>query len=140
LSAGVAVYNDTFKNNDVGVNFANYDAACSNPASKATNNRAYNDTMSSAAVTNVSGLCDGSASCGGSLVGYQAGAEDVGNSDSLYNILATGAGYTREGTYDYSVNPPVFTKTGPDNAFVRLVDAGDSFPTLNAHVFNVSDQ
>ncbi|HUD11711.1 MAG TPA: hypothetical protein VMS08_04840 [Candidatus Saccharimonadia bacterium] len=133
LVTGSNFYDNTLVGNDVGIYLSNYNPACTKPPVTATNDKAYDNVLTNTAVTNVSGLCDGNAACGGKLIGYQAGVADVGDSDSINYNEISGQGYATQGTYDFTKNPPVFTQTGANSAFVRPVDAGGSFPTTNVN-------
>ncbi|HVU59401.1 MAG TPA: hypothetical protein VHC98_01005 [Candidatus Saccharimonadales bacterium] len=131
LSKDVTVQGNKLIDNDVAVDFVNYSSDGTGPAATATKNSASGNWIFSASVTNTTGLCNGGAACGGQNIGYQAGVQDIGNKDSACYNTIVGPGYTEEGSYDYSVTPPVFTQTGADTALVRTIDAGDTFPTTN---------
>jgi hypothetical protein len=139
LTIGVDVSNNVLINNDIGVALANYNSDGSGASATPTKDYAIGNFISDSAVTNVSGLCNGGTSCGGQLIGYQAGISDVGNSDGIFNNDIDGKGYDKQGKYDYKANPAVFTQTGPNVAFVRPIDAGGSFPTINAKVRDNND-
>lgn len=128
------IHDNTLLGNDVGVYSVNYDDSCTNVTPNVTKVQIVNNFIRSNAVNNTTGLCDGSASCGGQAIGYQAGVDDVGNSDTICGNQIYGDGYKYQGTYDYSSTPAVFTQTGPNSAVVRHVDAGDTFPTTDPHI------
>jgi len=88
LTTGVDVKNNTLVNNDVGIFLFNGDATCNGAPATPTNNSAHNNTISNDAVTNTSGNGDGR--------GYQAGIDDVGNSDEMTNNTISGAGYATQ--------------------------------------------
>lgn len=131
LVANVMIANNRIVNNDIGIALDNYNADASAPASSPTRDQAINNQISDNAVTNISGLCYGAIACGGKLIGYQAGISDVGDRDIIVGNTISGKGYNAEGLYNYKVNPPVFTKTGPDNAVVLPIDTGSTFPTTD---------
>ena len=135
LTTGVQISNNTLYNNDIGVALVNYSSDGSGASTSRTDDSVYGNYIFSSAVTNVSGLCNNTVSCGGAFIGYQAGIEDIGNGDSIFYNQINGRGYAAQGQYNYSVVPSVFTQTGPNSAFVRPIDAGSSFPTINAKVY-----
>jgi Right handed beta helix region len=139
LSKNVHIFDNTLSGNDVGIALANYNSDGSGAATSPTNDEANDNMLSNSAVTNVSGLCDGSSYCGGELIGYQAGVQDIGRNDDILDNMVSGNGYASQGTYKYTTNPAVFTQTGPNQAFVRDVDAGGtigSFYDNNPNVHN----
>jgi len=136
LVTGVTLRDNTFAGNDVGIDMADYNKLCTAAPAAATNDQASDNVLSDSAVTNISGLCDGSVACGGLQIGYQAGIADVGNSDTVTDNELSGVGYQAQGTYNYKVSPAVFTQTGANAAFVAPVDAGGSFYDTNAKVKN----
>lgn len=124
LSTNITVQNNKFVGNDVAVNFANYSDDFSGSATSPTKNSAQNNWIFSARVSNTSGL----QTSNDGWIGYQAGIEDVGDKDMACNNTIVGPGYTSQGTYD--VNTEV-ANPGPDNAVVRDIDAGYTFPTTD---------
>jgi hypothetical protein len=140
LVTNVNVNDNKLVNNDVGIYMVNYDSGGDGPATTPTKDKATDNWISNKAVTNVSGICYGDISCGGSLIGYQAGINDVGDQDTICYNSISGIGYAYQGKYNYSVNPPVFTQTGPNSAVIRAIDAGDTFPTTDPQIcHNVGD-
>jgi hypothetical protein len=97
LTTGVDVKNNTLVNNDVGIFLFNGDATCNGAPETPTNNSAHNNTISNNAVTNTSG--------NGDHRGYQAGVDDVGNSDEITNNTISGAGYAAQDTATALVIP-----------------------------------
>jgi len=130
------IHDNDLTNNDVGIFAVNYDNStnCTGVTTAPTNVKINDNVIRNSSINNVSGLCDGSTSCGGQLIGYQAGIEDVGDSDTICNNVIGGPGYAWQGMYNYSSTPSVFTQTGTKSVFVRPIDAGASFPTTNVKV------
>lgn len=124
LSTNVVVDNNKLVGNDEAINFANYSTDGNGPATSATKDVASNNWIFSPAVTNTSGLYTSN----DGYIGYQAGIEDVGDKDSACSNTIIGPGYTDEGSYDATS----FVATpGPDDAVVRDIDAGYTFPTTD---------
>jgi hypothetical protein len=123
LSTNVSVQNNKLIDNDEAINFANYNSDESGAAASRTKNTADNNWIFSAKVTNTSGLYTTTG-----YIGYQAGIEDVGDNDSACGNTIVGPGYTDEGSYDATT---FIATPGPDNAVVRDIDAGYTFPTTN---------
>ena len=154
LVTKVDINGNKLVNNDVGIYMVNYDSSCTSPAATPTKDTAVDNWISNSAVTNISGLCGGDSNpldipqyadflaCGGEYIGYQAGINDVGNMDFACDNNISGVGYAKQGKYNYVPTPPVFMQAGPNVAFVRHIDAGDTFPTTdfstchNDHFFN----
>ena len=83
LSTGVQVFGDKLVNNDVGIDFANYNTACTGPATTATHDRAIADTiMKSDGDTNTSDY--------NGFTSYQAGVADAGTGDLFVHLTITG--------------------------------------------------
>ena len=136
LSVGVMVEGNHLVNNDVGIYLNNYNDNFSGAASTPTRDEAINNVISDDAVTNISGLCiAGEVYCGDQLIGYQAGINDIGNKDVIVGNHISGPGYEPQGSYVYSPTASIFTKEGPDNVLIRPIDAGYSFPTIDAMVY-----
>ncbi len=123
LATNVSVTNNKLVDNDEAINFANYNSDASGPATSQTKNVASNNWIYNSNVTNTSGLV----ATNGNF-GYQAGIEDVGDKDSACNNTIVGPGYTDQGSYDGTTNT---VTPGPDNAVVRDIDAGYTFPTTD---------
>lgn len=124
----VKVTNNKFVNNDVAVDFVNYnhDASMAGPngqASSPTNDVARNNWIFSSSVTNTSGLV-----ANNGVFGYQAGIQDVGDGDSACNNTIVGPGYTDEGSFDAATN---IATPGSNNAVTRDIDAGYTYPTTD---------
>ncbi|HVS79321.1 MAG TPA: hypothetical protein VHD84_03500 [Candidatus Saccharimonadales bacterium] len=124
LAKNVTVDSNKFIDNDVAVNFANYSNDGSGQATSVTNNVAKNNWIFSSKVTNTSGLYTSN----DGWIGYQAGIEDVGDRDSACNNTIVGPGYADQGSYDTTT---MTATPGSDNAVVRDIDAGYTFPTTN---------
>ncbi len=84
-TVGTQIVGNTAANNDVGVYLSNLAENGSAPTT-ATNVKVVNNTISSDAVQNTTGLS--------STMGYQAGVSDVGNNDKIVNNDISGIGYT----------------------------------------------
>lgn len=123
LTEGITVDSNKLIDNDVAVNFANYNADGSGQASSATKNVAANNWIFSSKVTNTTGLVAANGN-----FGYQAGIEDVGDRDSACGNTILGPGYVDEGSFDSATNTAT---PGADNAVVRDIDAGYTFPTTD---------
>jgi hypothetical protein len=117
LSKGVEVEGNVLSNNDVGIYLNNYSAGCNAPAKQQTNDKALNNTISNDAVTNQSSF---TAANGDTYTGYQAGIDDIGNSDVISHNTITGIGYT----------PAQLT---PGGVFVIPIDT-ISFPTTHPRI------
>lgn len=128
------IHDNTLIGNDVGVYSVNYDSSCSDVTPNVTKVKIVDNYIRYNAVNNTTGLCGGDASCGSQPIGYQAGVDDVGNTDKICGNEISGAGYAYQGEYDYSQTLPIFTQTGANSAVVRHIDAGDTFPTTNPQV------
>jgi len=90
IVTSVDVHNNTAVNNDVGISMENYNAACDGASTAPTKNRAYNNNVTSNAVTNA----------------YQAGIADVGNLDQIGNNKISGKGYAVLPTdFTSAINP-----------------------------------
>jgi hypothetical protein len=131
LVTNVNVGNNKLIDNDVAINFANYDSGGTGAATSPTKNTANNNWIFSSRVTNVTGLPIKPSGA----VGYQAGIEDAGNHDSACGNTILGPGYTDQGSYDATAQTAV---PGSDNAVVRDVDAGYTFPTIGFSVCHSS--
>jgi len=112
LVTGALVTNNTLVNNDVGIYLNNYNSACSAPAPTVTNDLASYNTIRNDAVSNVG---DGTSS-GFDYKGYQAGIDDIGNTDRIIHNTISSVGYT----------PVQSTPGGP---FVKPIDI-TSFATI----------
>lgn len=133
----VSVTHNKLVGNDIGVAFANYDAACAKSASVATSDTAcYNQVSNShgyphgvpSAAANITGWAKPD-------VGYQAGIMDVGNHDVICHNSIFGAGYSPLGATNSLPNPPA-------PAFVRPVDivSGPAIsPSASNNTFNGSN-
>lgn len=129
LSSKVTVKDNKLVDNDVAVNFANYNGNFSGSATTPTKDVATNNWIFSAKVTNTSGLF----SSNDGWIGYQAGIEDVGNKDSACGNTIVGPGYTDQGSYNATT---MAATPGPDHAVVRDIDAGYTFPTTDFSTCN----
>jgi len=127
LVTNVNVGNNKLIDNDVAINFADYNDSGDGAAASPTKNTANNNWIFSSRVTNTTGLPVQPSGA----VGYQAGIEDVGNRDSACGNTILGPGYTDQGSYDATAQTAV---PGPDNAVVRDIDAGYTFPTTDFSV------
>jgi hypothetical protein len=119
VSVGVEVEGNVLSDNDVGIYFNNYSANtnCNAPATKDTNDRALNNTISNDAVTNKGSF---TAANGKTYTGYQAGIDDIGKNDLISHNTIAGIGYTP-------------AQTTPGGPFVIPIDT-ISFPTNHPRV------
>ena len=114
LSSGVGVFGDTLVNNDVGIDFANYNKTCTGPATTATRNRAIADT-----ITKSDG--DTNKSDYNGFTSYQAGIADAGTGDLFVHLTITGTVTSSTGT-DLAYGPKT-TAGGPFLAPMTLTTA-----------------
>lgn len=114
LSVGVQVVGDTISNNDVGVDFSDYDAGCTGPSTTPTGNAAMNDAISkSDGDTNRSDY--------NGYTSYQAAIADAGTGDRFMNIDITGT--VTPGTGKDLAYGPDTTPGGPFLVPVTLTTA-----------------
>jgi len=127
LATNSLVEGNDVVNNDVGIDFLNYNDDGSGVPTTPTRDVAEFNTITSSAVTNVSGVEAG--------VGYQAGVLDNGNRDEIIGNYISGRGYAVNGKLDWQVSPEVFTETNRVSAFTRPIDAGLSWYDTDPIVF-----
>jgi hypothetical protein len=113
LTTNVTVGGNLLVNNDVGIYLNNYNAAGDGPAATRTNVTAIGNRIKNDAVTNVGPFS--TFPTVQNYAGYQAGIDDIGNSDTVTANLISGVGYK--------------PNTTPPGAFVQPVDS-TSFPTI----------
>jgi hypothetical protein len=126
LTKGITVKDNKLIDNDVAINFANYNNDGSGQAASSTKNVATNNWIFSSKVTNTTGLVAANGN-----FGYQAGLEDVGDHDTACGNTILGPGYADQGSFDSTTNT---VTPGADNAVVRDIDAGYTFPTTDFSV------
>ncbi len=127
LATNSVVEGNYLVNNDMGIDFLNYNDDGSGVPTTPTRDVAEFNTVTSSAVTNVSGVEAG--------VGYQAGIVDNGNRDEIIGNDISGRGYAVNGKLDWQVSPEVFTKTNGVSAFTRPIDAGLTWYDTDPVVF-----
>lgn len=112
--------NNTLIGNDVGIDLANYNSACTASATTPTR-----DTVRGNRIQNSNGYPSADANISGwsATVGYQAGVQDYGDGDVICSNAISGAGYAPLGTLP-NPTPP---------AFVRPIDVVAG-PAINPQV------
>jgi hypothetical protein len=103
LSTGVSITNNTFTDNDIGIDSVNCgDADCTVAPRTDTNILISGNTLSNPDVSNVSG-------CSGTQ-GYQAAIQELGRNDKIKQNKISGTGYTANGvTCGSSTTAAVFS-------------------------------
>lgn len=104
VSTGVQVSHDTIADNDFGIDFSNYDATCTGPATTATGNVAQQDT-----ITKSDG--DTNRADYNGYTSFQAAIGDAGTGDRFTNIRIAGTVTPASGK-DLAYGPET-TKGGP---------------------------